>query len=286
MGSALLPVLAAMGEVIAPGREEADLSVPETLTALVASAAPQVIVNAAAYTAVDKAESEPDLAFRVNRDAPGILAQVAADRGALLVHYSTDYVFPGDRAADAPAYREDDATGPLGVYGESKLAGEAAVAAAGGAHVILRTAWVYAANGANFVKTMRRLAREREMLRVVADQIGTPTWGADIAAVTGSIIARYFSAGGLSEAERGVFHMTAGGRTSWHGFAEAIVAAMRERESIAAQSVQPITTADYPTPARRPAFSVLDTSRLRDTYGIAIDDWRARFQSFLDLEPV
>lgn len=286
VGSALLPHLRALGNVVAPGRDAADLLQPSRLAALVDETRPRIIVNAAAYTAVDKAESERELAFRVNRDAPEALAQSAARQGALLIHYSTDYVFAGDRVTDAPGYREDDTTAPLCVYGESKLAGEAAVAAAGGAHVILRTAWVYAANGQNFVRTMRRLSHERETLRVVADQVGTPTWAGDIAAVTAAIARRHV--GGVDEISGdhlGVFHLTSAGRTSWHGFAQAIIEAERERNGpVVTACIESIATSQYPTPARRPAFSVLDNGRLRAAYGIALEDWRARFQAFLAAE--
>ena len=286
VGSALLPLLHALGEVVAPDRNIADLSQPSRLVAVVDEVRPQIIVNAAAYTAVDKAERERELAFRVNRDAPEALAQSAARLGALLVHYSTDYVFGGDSGSDAPGYSENDATGPLGVYGESKLAGEVAIAAAGGAHIVFRTAWVYSATGQNFVRTMRHLSHERETLRVVADQIGTPTWASDIAAVTAAIVGRYCDGtGGMAAEQLGIFHLTSDGRTSWHGFAQTIIEAERARNGpVATVSIEPIAASQYPTAAKRPAFSVLDNSRLQTVYGIALEDWRARFQAFLAAE--
>lgn len=282
VGAALLPLLGKICDVVAPDRAIADLSRPDSLSDIVEEVAPDLIVNAAAYTAVDKAESDRDLAFLVNRDAPGALARAAARRGALLIHYSTDYVFSGERSADAPAYREDEQTGPLGVYGQSKRAGEVAVAAAQGDHIILRTAWVYAENGANFVKTIRRLLHEREILRVVDDQIGAPTWARDIAGVTAAIAERHIDgrAGPL-----GLFHLTSHGRTSWHGFARAIWEAERDRRpSVATRTIEPIATSAYPTPAKRPAFSVLDSERIHQAYGLAVGDWQSRFQAFLASE--
>lgn len=234
---------------------------------------PAVVVNAAAYTAVDRAESEPEAAFAANARAPGAIAGWCAAHGVPLVHYSTDYVFDG--RGERP-YRVDDPTAPLGVYGASKLAGEAAIRAAGGRHLIFRTAWVYAPHGHNFLRTMLRLGAERDVLRVVADQVGTPTPAALIADVTAQALA----AGGERS---GTWHLTAAGQTSWHGFAEAILAGAVARGLLArAPRVEAIATADYPTPARRPAYSCLDTASLQRDFGIALPDWRDGLAGVLD----
>lgn len=244
--------------------EVADFEQLAALRALVEGTVPDVVVNAAAYTAVDRAESQRDLAFMVNAEAPSVLAQACAARGALLVHYSTDYVFDG---AGTRPYREDDPTAPLGVYGASKLAGEEAIRASGASHLILRTAWVYAAHGSNFLLTMLRLARDRDRLGVVADQYGAPTPAWLIADVTARILAQ----GVRTSATR---HLTASGQTTWHGFAEAIFAAATERGLLArAPVVDRIATSDYPTPARRPAYSVLDNRVLQSEYALRMPSW-------------
>ena len=279
VGHELRRVLPALGDVVVGTRDGADadvvadFDVPEALAGLVHRIAPDVVVNAAAYTAVDRAESEPAAAFRVNAEAPAALARGCAGIGALLVHYSTDYVFDG---SGMRPYHEGDATAPLGVYGASKLAGEEAIRASGARHAILRTAWVYAAHGRNFLHTMLRLAREREELRVVADQIGAPTPARWIAEATGQLLRH-----GL--AESGTWHLVAAGETSWHGFAEAIMdealaAGLLERRP----RVLPIATADYPTPARRPACSVLDTAKLREDFDITPPDWRDGLRAVLE----
>ena len=245
--------------------EAADFDVPDALAALVEGSGADVVVNAAAYTQVDKAEQEPDAAFRANAHAPGALAQACALTGARLVHYSTDYVFDG---RGARPYREGDPTAPLGVYGASKLAGEDAIRASDASHLIFRTAWVYAAHGKNFLRTMLRLAADRDELRVVADQQGTPTPAALIADVTARILAQ-------APTQSGLWHLTAAGQTTWHGFAEAIFDRAHEQGLIASKPrVVPITTADYPTPAARPAYSVLDCTRLQQDFGIHLPDWR------------
>jgi len=271
VGRELRRALPGLGEVVvatragAEGALAADFDVPDSVGELVRRIAPDVVVNAAAYTAVDRAESEPDAAFRVNALAPAAIAQACAATGALLLHYSTDYVFDG--SASRP-YREDDATAPLGVYGASKLAGEEAVRASGARHAILRTAWVYAAHGKNFLHTMLRLAHERDELRVVGDQIGAPTPAGWIADASARIIAQGLPASGT-------WHLVAAGETSWHGFAEAIMdEALAAGLLVRGPRVLPITTADYPTPARRPAYSVLDTNRLPKDFGVTAPDWR------------
>ncbi|QNU14393.1 dTDP-4-dehydrorhamnose reductase [Thermomonas sp. XSG] len=271
VGRELRRALPALGHVVvatragAEGELAADFDAPDSVGELVRRIAPDVVVNAVAHTAVDRAESEPDAAFRVNALAPAAIAQACAATGALLLHYSTDYVFDG--SASRP-YREDDVTAPLGVYGASKLAGEEAVRASGARHAILRTAWVYAAHGKNFLHTMLRLASERDELRVVADQIGAPTPAAWIADASARIVAHGVPASGT-------WHLVAAGETSWHGFAEAIIDEALAAGLLARRPrVLPITTADYPTPARRPAYSVLDTTRLRRDFGIAAPEWR------------
>jgi len=268
-----------LGELVVATRDggdadaAADFDAPESLAALIARIAPDVVVNAAAYTAVDKAETDADAAFRINADAVAAIARACAACGALLVHYSTDYVFDG--SANQP-YREDQATAPLGVYGESKLAGEQAIRASGARHAILRTAWVYASHGKNFLLTMLRLAGERDELRVVADQVGAPTPAAWIADATTAILRRGIDA-------PGTWHLTAGGDTSWHGFAEAIMDEAHRRGLVARKPrIVAIPTSDYPTPARRPAYSVLDTSRLQRDFGIVPPDWREGLQRTLD----
>ena len=246
----------------------ADLANPEGLAALVRELAPAAVLNAAAYTAVDKAEAEPDAAFRINADAPGALARACAAAGIPFVHYSTDYVFDGQGTRP---YREDDPTAPLGAYGASKLAGEQAVHAAGGQALVFRTAWVYAAHGHNFLRTMLRLGAEREELRVVADQTGTPTPAALIADVTALALGKALA----DAAVAGTWHLVAAGQTTWHGFAEAIFA-----EAVAAgllpraPRVLPIAAADYPTPAQRPGYSCLDTAALCRDFGVRLPGWR------------
>ena len=275
--------LAPLGEVVAATRdgrlsdggmcEVADFDLPESLAALVERISPDLVVNAAAWTAVDLAERERDAAFRANAVAPRVLAEACANRGARLVHYSTDYVFDG---RGTRPYREDDPTAPRSVYGESKLAGEQAIRASGADHAILRTAWVYAPRGRNFLLTMLRLGAERDHLRVVADQFGTPTGAALIADATARVIAH-------SSRAAGTWHLTAGGQTSWHGFAEAIFAGAVERGLLPrAPMVEPIATADYPTPAARPAYSVLDCGALQRDFGIVPPDWRAGLGQALD----
>ncbi|SJZ85573.1 dTDP-4-dehydrorhamnose reductase [Consotaella salsifontis] len=264
-------------EFVTLGRPELDVTKPETLRRAIAELAPAALVNAGAYTAVDKAESDQEAAFAVNRDGAGNVAAATAEAGIPIVHISTDYVFSGTKSVP---YDETDAVEPQGVYGHSKLAGERAVAAANPAHVILRTAWVYSPFGANFVKTMLRVGKERDVLRVVADQHGTPTYAPDIAAGIAAVLARV-----AAEPEgadwRGIFHMVAAGETSWAGFAEAIFAESARRGGPSAR-VEPITTADYPTPARRPANSRLATAKFQRTFDHTLPAWRDGLSRCMD----
>ena len=285
VGHELRRSLAPLGEVITTTRdgmldgvagERADFDQPGSLPSLIERIAPDVVVNAAAYTAVDRAETDVDAAFRANAEAPRQLAQACAARDALLVHYSTDYVFDG---RGTRPYREDDPTAPLGVYGASKLAGERAIQESGCRHLIFRTGWVYGRHGANFMRTMLRLAAGRDELRVVADQLGAPTPAALIADVTARIIAS-------SPTVSGLFHLTAKGQASWHGFAVAIFEhACRSGMLARAPRVLPITTADYPTPARRPAYSRLDSTALQETFGIVLPDWELGLERVLGSSP-
>lgn len=267
--------LASLGEVIAVGRRTMphalDLEQPESIAPLIEALRPTWIVNAAAHTAVDKAETEVEAATRINANAPGLLAQAAGRVGALLVHYSTDYVFDG--SATRP-YTEDDTPNPQGVYGRSKLDGERAIENAGGDYLILRTAWVYGARGQNFLRTMRRLARERDELRVVADQRGAPTWARHIAEATAQTLTQLGEDRAAWHTQTGIYHLTSAGEATWHAFAEAIIEHQRQHETVKVAKVTAIDTADYPTPAQRPAYSVLDNSKLAATFGVRLPDWR------------
>ena len=266
---------AALGvEIVCLGRPRLDLANAESIRNALADIRADAVVNAAAYTAVDKAESEEDLSMAVNGAGAGAVAEEAAWLGIPVLHLSTDYVFPGD--GDRP-YREDDPTGPLSAYGRTKLAGELAVAAAGPKHAILRTAWVYSPFGANFVKTMLRLGATRDELGVVADHLGSPTRALDIADAV-IAIARRWRETPHDPALAGVFHMTGSGEASWADFAEAIFAEA-EAHGRKPVKVRRIATADYPTPARRPANSRLDNSKLERVYGVALPDWRVSLKS-------
>ena len=267
VGSELSHALRANGDITALGRAELDLTNPDAIRAIIRAAKPDVIVNAAAYTAVDKAESEPELAMQVNAIAPGIMAEEALRLGALLVHYSTDYVFDGAKPA---AYIESDIPNPLNVYGRTKLAGEQAIQATGAAHYILRTSWVYAAEGANFLNTILRLARERPELRIVDDQLGAPTSAQAIADMTAQLICRLNG----PQPKYGVYHLTAAGAVTWFGFAQAILDEAKKVPGIKAPRLIPIITAEYPSPARRPANSQLNTGYLTKTFGITPAPWR------------
>jgi dTDP-4-dehydrorhamnose reductase len=272
VGFELARTLAPLGNVVAPGRAELDLGNADAIRSAVREAAPALIVNAAAYTQVDRAEEEVDLAMAINCSALGVLGSEAKRAGAAVVHYSTDYVFPG--TSDRP-YRESDPVAPVSVYGRSKLAGEGALQATGAAHLIFRTCWVYANRGRNFLLTIQRLARERDQLRVVDDQRGCPTWARLIAEATAQALAQTRSrAGWPSLTERsGVYHLASAGEASWWQFACAIAAATPRSDGSVA-SVLPIPSREYPTPAQRPAYSVLDCRRLQAAFGLRLPDWR------------
>jgi dTDP-4-dehydrorhamnose reductase len=269
----LAPIVATTRKGVLPGGIDCtrlDLSDTDALRILIETAQPRWIVNAAAYTAVDRAEDEPELAQRINGDALAIIGATAKQIDARVVHYSTDYVFAC--AANQP-WREDDATGPLGAYGRSKLAGEFALRESGAAHLIFRTAWVYGPRGANFLRTMLRLARERDRLTIVADQTGTPT-PARLIAETTALILHALRDASANDTRFGTYHLTANGHTTWHGFASRIIdhafnASLIERKP----DVAAITTDRFPTKAKRPAYSVLDTAKLQSTFGLSLPDW-------------
>lgn len=276
VGFELQRALAPLGEIVAVDQADCNLADESAIRRLMGATQPDIVVNPAAHTAVDKAESEPALAQAINGVAPGIFGAEAARRGALVVHYSTDYVFDGRKAA---WYTEDDAPNPLSVYGKTKLAGEQALAASGAKHLIFRTSWVFGAHGANFAKTMLRLAAERQGLRVVADQFGAPTSAALIADVTAQILGQYLRACRLPDSAfpYGLYHLVAAGRTTWHEYAQAVIQAAQAAGlplRMGPADVQAITTADYPLPAPRPANSCLATARLRETFGLCLPDWR------------
>lgn len=276
--------LAPHGPLVACGRADCDLADPARIRSVVRELRPSLIVNAAAYTAVDRAESEPELAFRINAEAPGVLAEEAARLGALLVHYSTDYVYDGTKDG---AYVERDGTGPQNVYGRSKLAGEAAIRAVGGKSLIFRTSWVFGARGGNFVKTILRLAREREALDVVDDQLGSPTPAALIATVTGLVLAMLGRGERLAAGENRLYHLAAANPVSWCGFARTIVAMAQATPGFAlrldADAIRAIPGAQYPTPARRPANSRLDCSALESDFGLTMPDWQPYLGRMLQL---
>ncbi|HZD33095.1 MAG TPA: dTDP-4-dehydrorhamnose reductase [Candidatus Angelobacter sp.] len=287
VGWQLQRTLAPLGEVIACTRSELDLSQPEAAVKVVRDLAPDIVANAGAYTAVDKAESDSELANTVNAVSPARIAAEVARIGGLLLHFSTDYVFDGEKPGP---YVESDVTGPLSVYGRTKLAGEQGIAASECAHVILRTSWVYDVRGKNFLRTVLRLARERQELTMVADQRGAPTWARAIAEATAQITARCIQIGSAKNwGESGVFHLTAAGETTWAGFAEQILeeyTALAEWPAdtgewgspLIATRVVPITTAQFPTPARRPRNSVLSNAKLQERFGLRLPDWRLQLR--------
>lgn len=274
IGWELQRTLAPLGEVIAVGRREVDLADPDSVRKIVREVRPGLIVNAAAYTAVDRAESEPDLAMAVNGVAPGVMAEEAKRLAAVMIHYSTDYVFDGAR--ERP-YLEDDAPSPLNVYGKTKLAGEQAIRATGAPYLILRTSWVYGARGNNFLLTVLRLAREKSELEIVDDQIGAPTWARLLAEVTSQIVAPQASplcrqAVPIPEVS-GIYHAVPAGSTSWHGFAAKILENVYGRPGQTPPKLVPIPTSGYPAPAARPRNSRLSNEKLARTFGLTIPAW-------------
>lgn len=273
VGWELQRALASFGDIVALDADEMDLADPAAIRRTVREIGPDLIINPAAYTAVDKAESEPDLALAVNGTAPGILAEEAQRLGAVLVHYSTDYVFDGNKAQP---YVEDDAPNPQSVYGRTKLLGDLAVRASGCKHLILRTSWVYGVHGGNFVKTMLRLAKERAELRIVADQFGAPTWARDIANSTASAL-DFWQQRNWDDGLSGIYHLTAGGRTNWHQFAQEIVRLARQYDpalATKALEIHAIATHEYPLPAKRPANSVLSNDKIMQSFGITQPAWQ------------
>jgi len=274
--------LATMGELVAlgsdsPGPLSADFTKPESLAATVRAVAPDIIVNSAAHTAVDKAESEVELARSINATAPGVLAREAAARGAWLMHYSTDYVFDGSGTAP---WSEDSPTGPLSVYGRTKLEGEALIRRSGCRHLIFRTSWVYAARGGNFAKTMLRLAKERDKLTVIDDQFGAPT-GADLLA---DLTAHALRTALQRPDVTGTYHAVAAGVTSWHGYARHVIELARaagQPIKVSADAIEPVPTSAFPTPARRPTNSRMNTDKLRNTFGVTLPGWQVGVERML-----
>lgn len=275
VAQALLSSLAGLGELTCLGRAELDLSDAQAIRQRVRTLRPDLIINAAAYTAVDQAETDADNAFAINAVAPGVLAEEAKALGVPLIHYSTDYVFDGSKASP---YREDDEPQPLGVYGQSKLAGEQAITAAGGDYLILRTSWVYSLYGRNFLLTMQRLLQEREELRVVSDQVGAPTWAGTIADTTRALIEQWQQG---TPGPWGTYHLTGLGETSWFGFAEAIGEQLRSTGKPCARLV-PIASSEYPTPAQRPLNSRLDCSRLQTAWNVRLPTWQGALADCLN----
>lgn len=281
VGGALQAPLSSIGSIVAVDRSQLDLAQPDTISAALDRLQPDLIVNPAAYTAVDLAEDERDLAFRVNAEAPAAMAKWAAQCNVPMIHFSTDYLFDG--SGEAP-WRETDTPSPLSVYGASKLAGERALGEAGGRHLIVRTSWVYASQGRNFLRTIARLARERKELKIVADQCGAPTSARIIAEAVVNILRRELSGGGKPFARNGgAVNVSASGTTSWHGFATAIVAGLQDRGvDVVTEQVLPIRTADFPTKATRPANSRLDHGRLNRVFEVTMPTWQQALATELD----
>lgn len=282
VGWELQRALAPIGELVVLDRTGCNVADLDSVARVIREAGPNVVVNASAYTAVDKAESEADLAHRVNADAVAVMAREVRSSGGWLVHYSTDYVFDGNKLTP---YTEDDLTAPVNVYGSTKLAGEEAIRQSGCRHLNFRTSWVYAARGANFAKSMLRLAREREALRVVADQVGAPTSADLIADVTAFVLYRLRLDGDLASRCSGTYNLVASGATNWHAYACFVLEEARRRGlplKAGPDAVTPITTADYPTPARRPLNSRLDTSKLRSTFDVTLPDWTVPMRHVVD----
>jgi dTDP-4-dehydrorhamnose reductase len=278
-----------LGEIVSVGRPELDLLDPNGVREEIRRIKPAIVVNAAAYTAVDQAESEPEAAMRINSEAPAAMAEEAKRLGALFITYSTDYVFDGKSPGP---YRENDPTAPLNVYGASKLSGEKAVEAVGGNHLTFRTSWVYGARGKNFLRTILKLAAERSELRIVDDQVGAPTWSRDLADATKKVIEQLLT---KCESEnipigealgnlRGIYHMTAAGEVSWHGFAMAVVEEMQRRgfSQGSLAKIIPIPSSEYPTPAVRPNNSRLCNDKLKNTFGVTLPPWRRSMETVMD----
>ena len=297
VGSELLRLLPKIGQVVAPDRQELDLLNPDSIRRAVREIRPEFIVNAAAFTAVDVAEAQESDAYAINANAPGVLAEEAKKIGAAVIHYSTDYVFDGSKRTP---YDEADSAAPINVYGKTKLAGEQAVCAAGVPYLIFRTAWVYSTRGRNFLRTILRLATEKEELRVVRDQFGTPTWSRDIAEATVKILAQLTSQGSVANSfsrVSGIYHLTAAGETTWFDFARAILEEAAQLSpaiewfdqathgrSLITKQIIPIATSEYPTRASRPLYSVLSNSRFRQTFGIELPHWRTQVHLVFELE--
>lgn len=282
VGWELVRALQPLGKVVAATRNDVDLEDAVAVGRFVETVAPDIVVNAAAYTAVDRAEDEPDAAFAVNRDAVRAMARVAAARGALLIHFSTDYVFDGSKQAP---YSESDDVSPLNVYGASKLAGEQAIAEIGGDWLVFRTSWVYASRGQNFLRTMLRLGASRETLSVVNDQHGAPTSARTIADLTAHAITKSLVERRAGTFECGVYHMTASGTTTWHAFAEAIFSGARRVSpqcGLAIREVNPIPAVEYPTKTPRPTYSVLDNTRFDERFGLSRPQWEDALTLVLD----
>ncbi len=277
VGWELRRTLAAMSRLVCVDYPDVDFTRPESIRQWIADTAPDVIINAAAYTAVDKSETDEALAMKINAAAPGVMAVEAQRRGCLLVHYSTDYVFDG---AKTSPYVEEDPPNPLGAYGRTKLAGDQAIQAAGCHHLIFRLCWVYGTRGSNFMLTMMRLAREREKLRVVRDQVGCPTWSRMIAETT-ALALLHASRPGQAAACSGTYHLCASGHTSWHGFAQAIVELMPP-EGRKCREVEAISSTEYPTPAKRPAYSVMSCAKLERVFGLRPPDWQDSLRQVLE----
>ena len=272
VGGELSSLLQPLGELILCGEQDLDLTQEKRIREKLREVQPHIIVNAAAYTAVDKAEEQPDLALAVNGTAPAIIAEEAKQLGAALVHYSTDYVFDGEKQGP---YTEEDSPNPLGVYGRTKLAGDEAIQSSGVSHLIFRTSWVYGLKGKNFLLTIQRLAKERDELKIVDDQIGSPTWCRTIAQTTANVLTQILpqsSPGNLSGFEQasGLYNLVCGGPTSWFGFAQAILEASSSSQTT---QLKPIPTSEYPTPAKRPPNSVLSTGKLKSAFGITPPYW-------------
>jgi dTDP-4-dehydrorhamnose reductase len=299
LGSELNRLLPTLGKVIAPGRNELDLCVPEKICEIMRNAKPQLVVNAGAYTAVDAAETDQANASAVNVEAPGLLALEAKKLGALIVHFSTDYVFDGSKRSP---YLETDHLNPINAYGRTKLAGEEAIRNSGAAHLIFRTSWIYATHGKNFLRTILRLATEREELKIVDDQVGAPTCAFDLAQATAGILTGIIGKTKndfISPEVSGTYHITAVGQTNWYEFAKVILEeASRAHQDlpwltsatnarpIIARRVLPISTEAFRSPTRRPAYSVLSNARLMQIFGVTLPDWRVQLQRCFSVQPL